>query len=213
MRIIDCGLVEFHVAYAMQERLAASIAAGTDQDTLLLLEHPPVYTIGSGGDAGNVLDPAISVVRTNRGGDVTFHGPGQLVGYPLLDLSKRCRDLHRYLRFLEEMLIRTANAFSVEARRIPEKTGIWTDRGKLASIGIGIRRSVTMHGFALNCSGRLSGFTGINPCGIPGCSMTSLEAEMGAGQMEMSAVKDLFCANFTELLNGALPEYTLPQLS
>ncbi len=215
MRIIDCGLVEFHAAYATQERLAGSIAAGTDQETLLLLEHPPVYTIGSGGDEANLLNPAISAVRTNRGGDVTFHGPGQLVGYPLLDLSRRSRDLHRYLRFLEEVLIRTAQEFAVDARCIPGKTGIWTERGKLASIGIGIRRWVTMHGFALNCSGSLSGFTGINPCGIPGCTMTSLEAERETVQIEMVAVKGALCAKFISLLNEELPprdlSFSLPE--
>ena len=116
MIIKNLGLIDFHEAYALQERLAAGVAAGTEEETLLLLEHPPVYTIGSGGKAENILDPSITAVRINRGGDVTYHGPGQLVGYPIVDLGRRGRDLHRYLRFLEELLIRTAAVFGVASR-------------------------------------------------------------------------------------------------
>src|SRR5512144_428211 len=150
METLDLGMIDFHDAFALQERLAAEVAAEAAPETLLLLEHPPVYTIGSGGDEANILDPAIEAVRINRGGDVTWHGPGQLVGYPIVNLGRRSRDLHRYLRFLEELLIAVAGDFRVEAWRIPGKTGIWTEEGKLASIGVGVRRWVTMHGFAFN---------------------------------------------------------------
>ena len=182
MQILDLGLIDFHDALAIQERLATEVAAGETPETLLLLEHPPVYTIGSGGSADNILDPTIAAVRTNRGGDVTWHGPGQLVGYPIVDLGRRRRDLHRYLRFLEELLIAVAGDFRVEAWRIPGRTGIWTEEGKLGSIGVGVRRWVTMHGFAFNVAPDLSAFGRINPCGFPGCPVTSLAGEGGAMQ-------------------------------
>jgi len=127
MIIHNLGLIDFAEAYALQESLAAEVFAGSGPETLLLLEHPPVYTIGSGGSEANVLDPSIQVRRINRGGDVTFHGPGQLVGYPIIHLGRRGRDLHRYLRFLEELLIRVTAEFGVVARRLPGRTGVWTE--------------------------------------------------------------------------------------
>ena len=180
MVIRNLGLIDFPSAVTLQEYLVAGIISGREEETLLLLEHPPVYTIGNGGNPANILDPKLPVIRTNRGGDVTYHGPGQLVGYPLFHLSRFGRDLNRYLRFLEEILVATANSFDVDAGTMEGKTGIWTKRGKLASIGIGVRKWVSMHGFALNCDCNLSGFTAINPCGMAGCAMTSLETESGA---------------------------------
>jgi lipoyl(octanoyl) transferase len=180
------------------------VASGEAPETLLLLEHPPVYTIGSGGSVTNVLDPAITVVRTNRGGDVTYHGPGQLVGYPVVSLSRRSRDLHRYLRFLEEMLIRVAGECGVTARREQGRTGIWTERGKLASIGVGVRRWITMHGFALNVAPDLAPFARINPCGMAGCPVTSLERETGAAPM-VSDVARCVEHHFSLLLNELIP--------
>ena len=203
MNVSHLGLIDFHAAYAMQERLVAQVAAGAAPETLLLLEHPPVYTIGSGGSEANVLDPSIALVRTNRGGDVTWHGPGQLVGYPVVDLSRRGRDLHRYLRFLEALLIRISGECGVDARRVPGKTGIWTERGKLASIGVGVRRWTTMHGFALNVAPDLTPFGRINPCGMAGCPVTSLERETGAAPMVSviaSCVERLFPLQLDELL-------------
>lgn len=179
MEILDLGLIDFGAAYALQERLAGEIYAGITDETLLLLEHPPVYTIGSSGDLGNILDDSIQVQRINRGGDVTCHGPGQLVGYLLMDLSRRGRDLHRYLRFLEQVLINTLAYFQVKSFVIAGKTGVWTDRGKIASIGVGVRRWITMHGFALNVANDLVPFSRINPCGMAGCPVTSLLVETG----------------------------------
>ncbi|HEY6871168.1 MAG TPA: lipoyl(octanoyl) transferase LipB [Geobacteraceae bacterium] len=204
MRALDLGTIDFHEAYAIQERLAAGVAAGTEPETLLLLEHPPVYTIGSGGSEGNVLDPAISAVRINRGGDVTWHGPGQLVGYPIVNLGRRCRDLHRYLRFLEDLLIGVAADLRVESWRIPGRTGVWTEEGKLAAIGVGVRRWVTMHGFALNVAADLAEFGRINPCGIEGCPVTSLAAESGACA-PMGEVKARLAERFAPLLEERLP--------
>ena len=204
MIILDLGIVDFHEAYAIQEGLATEVFAGSTPETLLLLEHPPVYTIGSGGNEGNVLDPAIAPLRINRGGDVTWHGPGQLVGYPIINLDRRRRDLHRYLRFLEELLVAVAADFRVESWRIPGRTGVWTEEGKLASIGVGVRRWVTMHGFALNVSPDLGGFGRINPCGIEGCPVTSLKAETGAG-VAMEEVKGRMAERFGPLLQERLP--------
>jgi lipoyl(octanoyl) transferase len=204
MQITDLGIIGFHAALALQERLVAEVADGVAPETLLLVEHPPVYTIGSGGNAANVLDPAIDVVRINRGGDVTYHGPGQLVGYPIIDLSRRGRDLHRYLRFLEELLMRVAAGFGVMSRRVPGKTGIWTDRGKLASIGVGVRRWTTMHGFALNVDPDLRAFDRINPCGMAGCLVSSLAGETGV-PVAVAAVGEQMAELFPRLLNESLP--------
>ena len=204
MIIRDIGTIGFEEAYLLQETLAAEVFAGSAPETLLLLEHPSVYTIGTGGNDANVLDPAIGTIRTNRGGDVTWHGPGQLVGYPIVNLGARCRDLHRYLRFLEELLLAVTTHFQVEAWRIPGRTGVWTEEGKLASIGVGVRRWVTMHGFALNVSRVLPGFQRINPCGISGCPVTSLERETGAS-IPMDSVKESVGTTFNHLLEMRLP--------
>lgn len=198
------GLIDFGAAYGLQEQLAGEISAGTRDETLLLLEHPPVYTIGSGGDIGNVLDGSIQVRRINRGGDITYHGPGQMVGYPLMDLSRRGRDLHRYLRFLEQVLIDALSCFHVEAFVITGKTGVWTERGKIASIGVGVRRWVTMHGFALNVGNDLLPFSRINPCGMAGCPVTSLLLETGISRT-LEEVSSKICHRFQFLIDRHLP--------
>ncbi|MFZ3209285.1 MAG: lipoyl(octanoyl) transferase LipB [Geobacteraceae bacterium] len=204
MVISDLGMIEFTKAYALQERLSAEVAAGAADETLLLLEHPPVYTTGSGGRTENILDPDIRVIRTNRGGDVTWHGPGQLVGYPVIDLARRGRDLHRYLRFLEELLIALAVGFGVSASRVAGLTGVWTEQGKLASIGVGVRRWVTMHGFSFNVMPDLSPFNSINPCGIRACSVASLAGICGAPP-SIAEVKERLAERFEPLLADRLP--------
>jgi lipoyl(octanoyl) transferase len=203
MVITDLGMIDFHDALAIQQRLAAEVAGGASE-TLLLMEHPPVYTIGSGGNDANILDASIKAVRIGRGGDVTWHGPGQLVGYPIVDLGRRRRDLHLYLRFLEDLLIAAAADYRVEAWRLPGRTGIWTEAGKLASIGVGVRHWVTMHGFAFNVSPDLSGFGLINPCGFPDCPVTSLAAETSC-HVPMARVKAIIAGCFGSLLDEWLP--------
>jgi lipoyl(octanoyl) transferase len=208
MIVKNLGMIDFHEAYALQERLAVAVAAGTEDETLLLLEHPPVYTIGSGGKEENILDPSITAVRINRGGDVTYHGPGQLMGYPIIDLGGRGCDLHRYLRFLEELLIRTTAVFGVESCRVAGKTGVWTGpppaMAKIASIGVGVRRWVTMHGFSLNVTPDLAPFCRINPCGIAVCPVTSLALEYG-GRVMMEDVGKIIAERFPIMLEEMLP--------
>lgn len=204
MLIEDLGTVGYQDAYAHQKELVAAVFRNELEERLLLVEHFPVYTIGRSGDDGNILDPSIEVFRTNRGGDITFHGPGQLVGYPILRLGHRGKDLRNYLRFLEEVLICVADDFGVASYRVPGRTGVWTDRGKLASIGVGVRHWVTMHGFALNVSTDLSFFERIHPCGIKGCPMSSL-SDLCGNHVPMEEVKSRFIVNFGELLDTWLP--------
>lgn len=199
----DLGLIGYAEAFAAQESLAAEVREG-GEETLLLLEHPPVYTIGTGGSLGNLLDPTISALRVNRGGDVTYHGPGQLVGYPIIDLARRGRDLHRYLRFLEAFLIQISGELQVAGFTVPGRTGVWTRQGKLASIGVGVRRWVSMHGFSLNVSFDTSPFDLINPCGMIECPITSLSRERG-GALALQDVKDLVRTGFGDTLEKLLP--------
>jgi lipoyl(octanoyl) transferase len=204
MQVKDLGLMAYTEAYALQERLVKEIAAGTSAETLLLVEHPPVYTLGRSGHMENLLDDSIEVVKINRGGDITYHAPGQLVGYPLLNLGRRGKDLRHYLRFLEELLILAAGDVGVTGIRREGKTGVWTEQGKLASIGAGARRWITMHGFALNVSLDLSGFSRIHPCGIVGCPMTSLSRITGR-HVPMEKVKERVVYHFESLLDVWLP--------
>jgi lipoyl(octanoyl) transferase len=203
MELQDLGTIGYAEAFHTQERLLAEVLQG-GEERLLLLEHAPVYTIGSGGSISNVLDPGIAALRVNRGGDVTYHGPGQLVGYPILDLSRRGRDLHRYLRFLEEFLVQLCRQLDVQSFTVPGRTGVWTDRGKLASIGVGVRHWVSMHGFCLNVAADTSPFERINPCGIKACRVTSLARERGEEPV-MADLKELVGSGFQDILDRQLP--------
>lgn len=186
LEVIDLGRLDYEAALARQEAEVETVRDGAP-DRLLLVEHPPVYTIGRGGDERNLCGApsslGVPVHRIARGGDTTFHGPGQLVGYPVLSLARHGRDVHLYLRRLEEVLIRALATFGVDAKRIAGKTGVWVGGGprwrKIASIGIGVRRWVTLHGFALNVSTDLRYFEAIVPCGLEGVEMTTLERERG----------------------------------
>jgi len=186
LEVIEAGLVPYGEALNRQRQLAEDRIAGRlDHDVLLLLEHPPVVTLGRNSHAAHLLQPAgIEVFEVERGGDVTFHGPGQLVGYPILDLSAYKRDLHWYLRTLEQALIEALGYLDIPAERNPGYTGVWTRGKKIASIGIHVKQWVTWHGFALNVATDLADFDRIVPCGIPGVVMTSVEKERGAGSRE-----------------------------
>ncbi len=186
LHCVDLGLVEYPQALAVQESLVEQRRRGQGQnepegkDTLLLLEHPPVFTLGRGADESFVLNPRhIPVHRVSRGGQVTFHGPGQLVGYPILALPHQRRDVHAYIRSLENVLIDTLASFRLQAQQREGLTGVWIGEQKIASIGVGIRRWVTFHGFALNVDPDLSYFNDIIPCGLHGVRMTSMTQALG----------------------------------
>ncbi len=175
--------VSYEEGLRLQESHVDAILAGTGGDTILLLEHEPVYTIGRLRDQSSLRDATSlphPVFETNRGGQATYHGPGQLVGYPILDLNPRGRDLHEHLRKLEEALIRACAAFGVVAARREGLTGVWVGNRKLASIGVGVRKWISMHGFAINITREsLPPFFAITPCGLEGVSMSCLETEAG----------------------------------
>ncbi|HLQ59482.1 MAG TPA: lipoyl(octanoyl) transferase LipB [Gemmatimonadales bacterium] len=186
LEVVQAGIVPYDEALAWQRDLAEDRIAGRLQhDVLLLLEHPPVVTLGRNSHAAHLLQPAgIDVFEVERGGDVTFHGPGQLVGYPILDLRAHKQDLHWYLRTLEQALIDALGILNIPAERNPGFTGVWTRGKKIASIGIHVKQWVTWHGFALNVTTDLTHFDRIVPCGIPGVVMTSVQKERGAGSRE-----------------------------
>jgi len=176
----ELGVVRYDTALELQEALRDLRIRRAIPDLLLLLEHPPVYTLGRGAAAdhlGAAATGSVPVRRVGRGGGVTFHGPGQVVGYPIIDLSLRNRDVHAHLRCLESTLIRAVGRFGIRGERVAGRPGVWVGGRKLASIGIGVKRWVTTHGFALNISTDLRYFDAIVPCGLPGVQMTSLLAE------------------------------------
>lgn len=183
------GLCDYEETLALQEEARDAVIAGGPEQ-LLLVEHPPVITLGRRGDARHVLVPRAPVLRVSRGGDVTYHGPGQLVGYPILDLGRRGRDVDRYLRSLEDVLIAVARRFGIGARRQRGFTGVWVGNAKLAAIGVGIRHWVTMHGFALNVADLRAEFAAIVPCGLAGMGVTSL-AELTGHRPAMGDVEAL----------------------
>jgi len=177
------GRLDFQDGLKIQDDVVADVRDGRAGPTLLVLEHHPVFTIGRTRDRSSLLDAEalpFPVHEINRGGQATYHGPGQLVGYPILDLHHYGRDLHRYLRFLEDVLISALGELGISAGRRDGLTGVWVDDRKIASIGVGVRHWVTMHGFALNVSGELAGFSNIIPCGIAEVEMTSIERELGS---------------------------------
>lgn len=180
------GLVGYAEAADLQDRWARLLKDGGTEERLLLIEHPPVITLGRNARREDVLHDeetlrslGVSVEETNRGGQVTYHGPGQLVGYPILNLSPDRRDVARYLRDLEEVLIRTLARFGLPAGRVPGLTGVWAGREKIASIGVHLSRWVTTHGFALNVNTDLSRFGLIVPCGLRGGAVTSMRRLLG----------------------------------
>ncbi|MGD0839005.1 MAG: lipoyl(octanoyl) transferase LipB [Polyangia bacterium] len=187
------GLRDFRATSALQQELVQARHLGEVEDTLVLVEHPEVITSGRSGKAHDILAAGpIPVIAVERGGQVTYHGPGQLVAYPIFWLREDERDLHAFLRGLEQALILTLRDFAILATRRPGKTGVWTtdqpDARKLASIGIAVRKWVTFHGLALNVATDLSRFAAINPCGFAAEVMTSMVREL-AGSVDMTQVK------------------------
>ena len=186
LTVRELGRIRYQDGLALQAELVAERQAGRIGDTLLLLEHEPVFTLGRNARRDNVLLPeeelrarGFDVFEVGRGGDVTYHGPGQVVGYPILDLSPDRRDVHRYVRDLEEVMIRVCADFGIAAARVPGLTGTWVGDAKIGAIGVRIARWVTSHGFALNVSNDLAPFALIVPCGIRERGVTSLERQLG----------------------------------
>jgi lipoyl(octanoyl) transferase len=188
---------------AVQERIVAEkVADSSRADEVLLLEHEPVYTIGRTPDQSSLGDAAAlphPLVKINRGGQATYHGPGQLVGYPIVDLRSRGQDLHVYLRGLEEALIVFLSELGVTSQRRDGLTGVWVGERKIASIGVGVRKWIAMHGFALNVSGDLAPFSQITPCGIAGVEMTSVERETGV-TLSVAAAAERLTPYLTKVL-------------
>jgi lipoyl(octanoyl) transferase len=197
------GRVPYHEAWALQNQVADERRAGLGPDTLILLEHPHTYTIGRSGtrdhvflNEGEMATRGITCLDVDRGGDVTYHGPGQLVGYPILDLGPK-PDVGLYLRNLEGCLIDVLADFGIAAGRLSGYTGVWIGDRKIAAIGIKVSQGVTTHGFALNVSTDLSLFTHILACGIPDKGVTSMALELGAAP-PMAAVEEAVIARFSE---------------
>jgi len=203
------GRLAYLEALALQRRLVEQRRSGAIDDVLLLLEHPHVITLSVRGDGGrsHILAGAdalaargVEVHETGRGGDVTYHGPGQIVGYPILDLKPDRCDVHRYVRDLEDVLIRTAADFGIGAHRVPGLTGVWVGREKLAAIGVRLSRWITSHGFALNVSTDLEYFNLIVPCGIADRGVTSVERLLGR-PVPAVAVEDRIVSHFCQVFN------------
>jgi lipoyl(octanoyl) transferase len=181
LEIARLGTVDYAAALALQDALVAARRDDLIGDTLLLLEHPHVFTLGRGADSRYLLEarPGVPVFRVSRGGQVTYHGPGQLVGYPILKLAGCDRDIHLYLRRIEQTMIDALAELAIVAGRRAGLTGVWVGERKIGSIGVGLRRWITLHGFALNVCTELEYFDAMVPCGIAGCEMTSVEREIG----------------------------------
>ena len=203
---LDWGRTGYADAWQRQEELVARRNAGEVGDTLVFTEHDPVYTLGvrKGAEQHMIWDEAelakrgIAVFKSNRGGDITYHGPGQIVGYPIINLSAR-KDLHAYLRLLEQVMINTVGTFGLAAGRREGKTGIWLGPRKIAAIGVAVKKWTTYHGFALNVDADLAPFTGIVPCGITDGTVTSLAAELGSAPSS-EEVKRVLALEFQTLL-------------
>ena len=214
------GRVAYADALALQRALVDERKAGAIDDHLLLVEHPHVLTLGVRGDGGRshvlaspdvLASRGVEIHEAGRGGDITYHGPGQMVGYPILDLKPDRQDVHRYVRDIEEVLIRTAADYGIDAGRVEGLTGVWVGREKLAAIGVRIARWVTSHGFALNVATDLEFFNLILPCGIADRGVTSLERLLGR-PIDRREVEDHVVAHFCRVFDRASAPYESVQL-
>ena len=225
--IQDLGLLDYKEAWDYQESLFKEIVQtkidnrrqnqeSPTKNHFLFVEHPHVYTLGKSGDFSNLLvseeelaQKGAMFYKVNRGGDITYHGPGQIVGYPILDLDNFFTDIHKYLRLLEEMIILTLAEYGLEAERSPGETGVWLDVGtpfarKICAMGVRASRWVTMHGFALNVNANLGYFDHMIPCGIRGKAVTSMHVELGQRLIDMQEVKDKLLKHFAQLFEAEL---------
>ena len=205
--VYHLGLIAYSDAYHLQRQLLCQRVNNEITDTLLLLEHPPTITIGKSGKLENVLasqaqlvEAGVSLFFVDRGGDVTYHCPGQLVAYPIIDLRQRGRDVHQYLRELEEVIIRTLNDFSIDACRDRSHAGVWVKGREIAAIGLRVSKWVSMHGFALNVNTDLEQFSLINLCGFSDRKATSISALLSQ-DVSMEAVTEKLLAHFSEVFD------------
>jgi lipoyl(octanoyl) transferase len=198
----ELGLLDYLEGVSLQQTILEEVMKGCRPNTLLLLEHPSVLTLGANFHEKNLLHPSdwyasrgIQIAKTDRGGDVTFHSPGQLVAYPIFSLEEQGKDLHKWLRQLEEAVIATLTQFRLNGLRFPPQTGVWIEDRKICAMGIKVRRWVSMHGLALNCDNDLGAFDSIIPCGIEDYGVTSLSRELNT-QISVEEVKPALIAGF-----------------
>lgn len=206
--LLDLGLRDYGEVWQLQRRLVELRANGSIPDTLILVQHPHIFTVGKavqGEVPAQIKD--VNVVRIERGGQWTYHGPGQLVGYPILNLEARNRDIHGFIRKIEETLIQALGEFGVKAERLEGQTGVWVGKRKVASIGAAVRNWITFHGFALNVNTDLSYFQMIEPCGLPSSTMTSMNALLG-GTVEFDKVKWAVRDSFEQVFQLSLAQVT-----
>ncbi|MEM7085534.1 MAG: lipoyl(octanoyl) transferase LipB [Bacteroidota bacterium] len=232
IEIQELGLKDYKETWEYQEALFKEIldikiknrreSAGLDTPNyFLFVEHPHVYTLGKSGDLSNLLiseeqlaEIGATFYKINRGGDITYHGPGQIVGYPIIDLENFFTDIHKYLRFLEEMVILTLAEYGIKAERSQGETGVWLDVGtpfarKICAMGVRASRWVTMHGFAFNVNSNLGYFDHMIPCGIKGKAVTSLNVELGKKEVSISEVKEKLQKHFATLFEAEMSEKML----
>ena len=210
--VYQLGLIGYSEAYYLQRELLHQRVNNEITDTLLLLEHPPTITIGKSGKLENVLTSqaqlakeGVSLFFVDRGGDVTYHGPGQLVAYPIIDLRKQGRDAHKYVRDLEEVIIRTLNDFGINGCRDKKHAGVWVRNKEIAAIGLRIIRWVTMHGFALNVNANLEQFSLINPCGFSDRKATSISSLLSQ-DISLEAVTERLLAHFSQIFDSRMEQ-------
>jgi len=197
--ILDLGKSHYNDAWKLQKRLQSQRISGQIDDQLLLVEHFPVYTLGKNTPKEHLLTKEsdnISIIQTDRGGDITFHGPGQLVGYPILDLNQYKRSITWYMRELEQLIIDVLKEYDINAERKKGLTGVWVKGKKIAALGVRISKWVTMHGFSLNINPDLKYYQGIIPCGIKDYGVTSMADLLGNDVPDMSEIKDTLVQHF-----------------
>ena len=215
--VYKLGMVEYGEAYRIQRRLRSRKINGQLADVLLILEHPPTFTVGKSGKLENILVSndqlrrnRISLFCTGRGGDVTYHGPGQMIAYPIVSLKRMGKDLHYYVHALEEVVIRTLKDFRLCAHRDESHAGVWVGKEELAAIGISIRKWITMHGIALNVNPNLEHFSYINPCGFSDRQATSLSKLLGY-HVSMERVINRFISHFSDVFETSIVFSLLPE--
>ena len=216
--VVNIGRTKYAEAWELQKQIFSARLEQRISDVLLLTEHDPVFTLGKGADGNHLLandnelsEKKIDMFWIDRGGDVTFHGPGQIVGYPILDLNQHYQDIHRYLRDLEEMIIRTLNDYGIAGGREKEFTGVWVKNDKIAALGVKVSKWITMHGFAFNVSTDLSFFDRIIPCGIFHKGVTSLQQVLGT-PVDIPEVHHHLVKHFSEIFSFEIKQISREEL-